>query len=1193
MSSLAKRKMTTVSRSAQRQNPPQQLGAVLPQPARLDAPLPQVPSEAETAEQFEKNVFQAALRCAISPLLETSAKKPEVPIVAAPVPAPSTADDMSALYSDFQDFLSLGSTAPAAPTVLCQIIGESLIMDPRVISELTQGLETKAKIFSQISNRPNLAVFCGTVERLRPMLHNKSLVTMLGDLLRLLELIATMADKSISEPNEEKRDELLLETVRLFVAQIKEAISTSEARLNVPTKNSGREFFLLKNEQLLAKHLSKFYKSNKMINSVLGSTTSGESKTYSTGVSLAAWLRVVFDVPQQAHTDAEIHAKKLGSEKIAFAELLKIKEYLDRDATPSSKPDDFPSIVTYQAWKTAKMQLTESLIKVHQLQNPVLRSAQAAPQLYLPDDPREYFKTLVAKCLVHDINSYPNEKIGLSKTSKLLVNECALRWCISEDYKKIAQLEILVESYSAKEIELKDIFESFMEIAKSLGDPQTFNVLDCSIYLTLMNTLRKQLLQEFELFPNRLRIKGSKPEDSAKWLYGVTELLGRIHADPAWLTAHPEKRNPNVLKSEIEDIICTVLNKEYQVMAADIEKKEDDLDRQSAYAEQISATLSAYAWHFPDPIMETLSLRNLACRIWSNYFLCDMESMFLGGGRDGTMAQRYIQGSTFSLNIILDLYKDVKALKENCQTAGLTDMVERFQLERWFLPFIEKWLSVTDEKWIEWVRNSVAIETYTPLTPPNCMNSTSVTDLFSCFHGGLGFISQLEWKDEKRKEILIKNFIRMMSKTLEVYRAMMLQEFQDLERRANDKGSDVASLEFSTSSFIKVNNIFACLTKLEEVLSLLKVKEFAQDDAGFDAAKHVAPDVPKYTITVVSAYNLQICDVTTSDPYVVINIGDKKLKTRIIEKTLNPAWNETFELTLPGVSPLLDVIVYDYDWPGKDDVCGTGVLDLSAGTYDDFLTHDVTCPLKPQGRLTLRVRKEGIVDDVAWFVCKATEVIRFGLEDMLRIYVEQVARVARALLGDMSKPQTSQNFFMKRSATKYTTEDEVEDGMVELFRYLDTMLGNINEFLDPAMTRFLYQRYPLLMNIGQDATFLDLQSIPADSALTINAHKPHMMVKVIWQELVKLLTTEVNAFGTQGEGAKQLKAKTIKMGGSIKLTGEEREALYIYSVALELIKSFFYCNVNGTRMGFKLEELEDSRYIKLRKLMDNSLAARD
>ncbi|KAG9129760.1 hypothetical protein Leryth_015462 [Lithospermum erythrorhizon] len=47
--------------------------------------------------------------------------------------------------------------------------------------------------------------------------------------------------------------------------------------------------------------------------------------------------------------------------------------------------------------------------------------------------------------------------------------------------------------------------------------------------------------------------------------------------------------------------------------------------------------------------------------------------------------------------------------------------------------------------------------------------------------------------------------------------------------------------------------------------------------------------------------NLAVRDVCTSDPYVIIRFAKQKLKTRVVNKNLNPEWNE--DLTLSIVDP--------------------------------------------------------------------------------------------------------------------------------------------------------------------------------------------------------------------------------------------------------------------------------------------------
>ncbi|KAL2867279.1 putative phosphatidylserine decarboxylase Psd2 [Aspergillus lucknowensis] len=55
----------------------------------------------------------------------------------------------------------------------------------------------------------------------------------------------------------------------------------------------------------------------------------------------------------------------------------------------------------------------------------------------------------------------------------------------------------------------------------------------------------------------------------------------------------------------------------------------------------------------------------------------------------------------------------------------------------------------------------------------------------------------------------------------------------------------------------------------------------------------------------------------TSDPYLIVTLGEARQSTPTIFKTLNPEWNVTFEMPVVGV-PLLECICWDHDRFGKD-----------------------------------------------------------------------------------------------------------------------------------------------------------------------------------------------------------------------------------------------------------------------------------
>ena len=73
-------------------------------------------------------------------------------------------------------------------------------------------------------------------------------------------------------------------------------------------------------------------------------------------------------------------------------------------------------------------------------------------------------------------------------------------------------------------------------------------------------------------------------------------------------------------------------------------------------------------------------------------------------------------------------------------------------------------------------------------------------------------------------------------------------------------------------------------------------------------------------VSVLKGRNLAPKDRSgTSDPYVVITLGDAKEATSVVSKTLNPEWNQTFEMPiLAADSALLEAVCWDKDRFKKD-----------------------------------------------------------------------------------------------------------------------------------------------------------------------------------------------------------------------------------------------------------------------------------
>jgi hypothetical protein len=94
----------------------------------------------------------------------------------------------------------------------------------------------------------------------------------------------------------------------------------------------------------------------------------------------------------------------------------------------------------------------------------------------------------------------------------------------------------------------------------------------------------------------------------------------------------------------------------------------------------------------------------------------------------------------------------------------------------------------------------------------------------------------------------------------------------------------------------------------------------------------------KLHIHVISAENLPIADLTTSDPYVTIMLSEKlEGRTKTVYRNRNPNWDEKFNLKLLNRRAVLVLKVFDEDSGKDDDLMGNIYIDLSQLSLDQMV----------------------------------------------------------------------------------------------------------------------------------------------------------------------------------------------------------------------------------------------------------------
>jgi hypothetical protein len=149
-----------------------------------------------------------------------------------------------------------------------------------------------------------------------------------------------------------------------------------------------------------------------------------------------------------------------------------------------------------------------------------------------------------------------------------------------------------------------------------------------------------------------------------------------------------------------------------------------------------------------------------------------------------------------------------------------------------------------------------------------------------------------------------------------------------------------------------------------------------------------------YSVKVVRAENLPPADNNgLSDPYIVLEIDGKPIaRTKTVYETLNPRWDQVFDIYLTDETVDVLALVYDADVIGADEECGGVWFKLGPSYYGDFQTHELVLNFNPQGRLILRISMEGEKDDIQFWFGKAFRVLKRAENDAAGLVVDKVKK---------------------------------------------------------------------------------------------------------------------------------------------------------------------------------------------------------
>lgn len=173
-----------------------------------------------------------------------------------------------------------------------------------------------------------------------------------------------------------------------------------------------------------------------------------------------------------------------------------------------------------------------------------------------------------------------------------------------------------------------------------------------------------------------------------------------------------------------------------------------------------------------------------------------------------------------------------------------------------------------------------------------------------------------------------------------------LKLVKDLELQRDNKDRGQVHLELLYCPYGMTNGFTNPFAPNYSMTSLEKVFKSENGDSASQKRKEVIIR-GVLTVTVISAEDLPAVDLMgKSDPYVVLTMRktETKNKTRVVNDSLNPVWNQTFDFVVEdALHDMLIVEVWDHDTFGKD-YMGRCILTLTRvileGEYQDSFELD-------------------------------------------------------------------------------------------------------------------------------------------------------------------------------------------------------------------------------------------------------------
>ncbi|KAJ3124134.1 hypothetical protein HK098_001360 [Nowakowskiella sp. JEL0407] len=460
---------------------------------------------------------------------------------------------------------------------------------------------------------------------------------------------------------------------------------------------------------------------------------------------------------------------------------------------------------------------------------------------------RSIYKTLLRSALALDMATLgkaiteATEDL-LTTESKAILTVFGRQWAVGEAFRVTALLELLFNKYKSYEVPTLSLLKAYETLRENMKkDPSWLSENERS-------ALTELLEQMYDYYKTQIsKYKEFYPKNTPRGALETTLLMLRmIHKNQIYRETHTEVPESfrDVLKVLMTEASVNRFQKLQELTAPfDESDTEAVIDGLCRLAELLSDELQADIKYFDPPFARELVISKVTADSYLKYFILCIEQhveMFASEEIARTASKA-----------MFDLYKRIKRLDDRYSklVPGLSASAG-ISIERWFLPFVTRWLNIISEKTLSWVQNAVKVDNFEAVNltdkerdgkSSGLPHSTSIADVFSAMDTELHFILDLGWPNAVQNAMFLQNFAKTINRVIEQYcDAIAIGETKEEIKEATlwtsvantaanmVKPKDLGPRDIAMESCVKLRNLEYATHKLNEISRMMNVSSVTQ-----------------------------------------------------------------------------------------------------------------------------------------------------------------------------------------------------------------------------------------------------------------------------------------------------------------------------------------------------------------------------